>query len=141
MTRTDRIVRLGIAGSVALLSAMPALAASPSDPTVQVWSAMRGTEPAALLAAINSLPVSELAIDDQPYCAADGEIAATLEQDFSEHPVDLDNASGTELWGSDLMGTWTLVAPREDDTSCIIASGIGFTTDKTAEAFYTVAGL
>lgn len=141
MTRTDRIVRLGIAGSVALLSAMPALSASPSDPTVQVWSAMQGTEPAALLASVDSLPVSELAIDDQPYCAADHEIAATLEQDFSEHPVDLDGDSGTELWGSDLMGTWTLVAPREDDTSCIIASGIGFTTDKTAEAFYTVAGL
>ena len=140
MTRADRITRLGCAGVVALLSVTPALSASPNQP-VQGWSAMQGIEPAALLEDIQSMPVSELAIDDQPYCAADAEIAATLEQDFAEHPVEMGGAQGTELWGSDQLGTWTLVAPRDDQTSCIIASGIGFSTDKTAEAYYTVAGL
>ena len=39
------------------------------------------------------------------------------------------------------MGTWTLVATRPDDTSCIIASGIGYDDRKAAEVYYTTAGL
>ena len=141
MTRADRIVRLGLAGSVVLLGAMPAFSASRSDQPLQVWSAMQGIAPAALLEDVHALPLSEMAIDDQPYCAADQEIAETLTTDFNEVPVDHSDDSGTELWGSDQLGTWTLVAPRADDTSCIIASGIGFTADRQTEAYYTVAGL
>ncbi|WP_410216318.1 hypothetical protein [Paracoccus sp. (in: a-proteobacteria)] len=142
MTRTaHRIARLGIAGSVALLVAMPALSASRPDQSVQGWSAMQGIDPATLLSQVQTMPLSEQAIDDQPYCASDAEIAQTLTQDFDEEPVNVAGAGGTELWGSDLMGTWTLVAARPDETSCIIASGIGYSDEKSAEAFYTVAGL
>lgn len=140
MTRADRITRLGIAGAVALLSVTPALSASPTQP-IQGWSAMQGVTPAALVVDIRTMPVSEVATDDQPYCATDAEIAATLRQDFDEHPIELTGAQGTQLWGSDDLGTWTLVAPRDDQTSCIIASGIGFSDDHGAQAFFTVAGL
>ena len=140
MTRADRITRLGCAGVVALLSVTPALSASPNQP-VQGWSAMQGIEPAALLEDIQTMPVSEMAVDDQPYCADDAEIAATLEQDFAEHPVDMTGVQGTQLWGSDQLGTWTLVAPRDDQTSCIIASGIGFSDDRSTQAYFQVAGV
>ena len=140
MTRADRITRLGCAGVVALLSVTPALSASPNQP-VQGWSAMQGIEPAALLEDIQTMPVSEMAVDDQPYCADDAEIAATLEQDFAEHPVDMTGVQGTQLWGSDQLGTWTLVAPRADQTSCIIASGIGYEGGTDVKLYYTTAGL
>lgn len=140
MTRADPIIRLGLAGAMALLSVTPVLSASPQQP-VEGWSAMEGITPAALLDQIDALPVSELAVDDQPYCASDDEIAATLRHDFAEQPIETAGAQGTELWGSDQLGTWTVVAPRDDDTSCIIASGIGYSDDRSAEAYYTVAGL
>ena len=140
MTRADRITRLGCAGVVALLSVTPALSASPNQP-VQGWSAMQGIEPAALLEDIQTMPVSEMAVDDQPYCADDAAIAATLEQDFAEHPVDYDRGARHAAVGSDQLGTWTLVATRADQTSCIIASGIGFSDDRSTQAYFQVAGL
>lgn len=141
MTHADRIIRLGCAGAIALLGVTPALSVTPASQPVQGWSAMQGIEPVALLNDIRSMPVSEVATDDQPYCAADAEISATLEQDFSEHPVDLTGAQGTQLWGSEQLGTWTLVAPRDAQTSCIIASGIGFSQARSTAEYYTVAGL
>ncbi|RJL04087.1 hypothetical protein D3P06_09500 [Paracoccus aestuarii] len=136
MTRADRIVRLGLAGAVALLGTLPA-AAQP----VQAWSAMEGVEPATLLQDIRDMPLSEVAIDDQPYCADDFEIAFTLSHDFGEEPIETAGAQGTELWGSDLLGTWTLVAPRDNETSCIIASGVGYSDDEGVDTYFTVAGL
>ncbi|MFN3526164.1 MAG: hypothetical protein ACK4YU_08730 [Paracoccus sp. (in: a-proteobacteria)] len=142
MTRTaSRTARLGLAGSVALLMALPSLASARADQPVQSWSAMAGVEVAALLDQVDDLPLSEVAIDDQPYCAVDDEIAHTLNHDFAEQPVLTAGLGGTELWASELMGTWTLVAPRDDDTSCIIASGIGYHDERDAEVYYSSAGL
>lgn len=143
MTRTaPRLACLGLAGSAALLMALPAVSATPSvDQPVQSWSAMAGVEVAALLEQVDELPLSEAAVDDQPYCAPDAEIAFTLSTDFAEQPVVTAGAGGTELWASDLMGTWTVVAPRADDTSCIIASGIGYNDEREAEVYYSSAGL
>ena len=142
MYRTaNRISRLGMAGSVALLMAMPAYSAIRSDQPVQGWSAMEGIDTATLLQQAQDMPTSDMAVGDQPYCAADSEIHQTLTQDFSENRIDAQQHAGTELWGSDQMGTWTLVAPRKDNTSCIIASGIGFDEEKSVEVYYTTAGL
>lgn len=142
MTRTaTRIARLAMVGSVTLLTAMPTLAATPADQPIQGWSAMQGTDTATLLRDVQSMPVSDLATEDQPYCASDAEIANTLEHDFNELPIDTENADGTKLWGSDQLGTWTLVAARQDQTSCIIASGIGFDDASSTQAYYDVAGL
>lgn len=142
MTRTaTRIARLAMVGSVTLLTAMPSLAATPADQPIQGWSAMQGTDTATLLRDVQTMPVSEHATEDQPYCASDAEIAKTLEHDFNELPVHAEEADGTELWGSAQMGTWTLVAARGDKTSCIIASGIGFDGDSSVQVYYDVAGL
>lgn len=141
MTRTaPRIARLGLAGSAALLLALPAFASNHADQPVESWSAMAGVEVATLLNQVEDLPLSEVAVDDQPYCAGDDEIAHTLQHDFAEAPVLTAGLGGTELWASDLMGTWTLVAPRADETSCIIASGVGFNEERDADVYYSSAG-
>lgn len=142
MYRTaTRIARLGMVGSVALLMAMPAYSAIRPDQPVQAWSAMNGVDTATLLQQAQDMPTSDMAVGDQPYCADNAEIHQTLKHDFSETRVDAKPHDGTELWGSDQMGTWTLVAPRADSTSCIIASGIGFDEGRDVEVYYTTAGL
>lgn len=142
MTRIAQCTaRLMMAGSVALLTAMPALAAARPDQPVQAWSALAGVPVPALLDRAGELPVTDMAIGDRPYCAPDAEITMVLEHDFNEAPVDDRTHSGTQLWGSDQLGTWTLVAPRADETSCIIASGIGFHPDRDVEIYYRTAGL
>lgn len=141
MTRmAPRFDRLAMAGAVAMLMLTPAQAATRSDQPVQAWSAMDGIPVVALLEQAQDMPVSDLAIGDQPYCAEDAEIHQTLLHDFREQPVDTSH-EGTQLWGSDDTGTWTLVAPRADGTSCIIASGIGFKASADVEVYYKTAGL
>ncbi|MDO5614258.1 MAG: hypothetical protein Q4G14_13590 [Paracoccus sp. (in: a-proteobacteria)] len=132
-----------IAATAAVLTTALTLASPAAAAPIKAWSAMAGVEPAVLLHTAQELPLSAAAVDDQPYCAPNAEIAMTLRQDFAEQRIDTAGVQGhdTELWGSDLMGTWTLVAARDDDTSCIIASGIGFDTDTDSTAFYRTAGL
>lgn len=142
MTRIAlRIARFGLAGSVTALMAMPALSATRPDQPVQAWSAMAGVDTATLLEQAQDLPTSDMAVGDQPYCADNAEIRATLRHDFNEAPVPGDGHAATELWASEQMGTWTLVAPRRDDTSCIIASGIGYDQARDVDVYYRTAGL
>lgn len=136
-----RIARSALAGCVVALMAMPALSATRPDQPVQAWPAMAGVSVPVLLERAQTLPVSDLAVGDQPYCAADAEIHETLGQDFAESPVPGDGHAATELWASDRMGTWTLVAPRADGTSCIIASGIGYDAARDPAVYYRTAGL
>lgn len=147
MTRiASRIARLGLAGSVVLSMAMPAVSATRPDQPVQAWPAMAGVPIEVLLERAQTLPVSDMAAGDQPYCAADAEIHQTLKHDFAESPVagagqDTTAQDTTELWASDQMGTWTLVAPRADGTSCIIASGIGYDAGRDTDVYFHTAGL
>lgn len=142
MTRiAPRIAHLGIAASVAALMALPALSATRPDHPVQAWPAMAGVDTATLLEQAQDLPTSDRAVDDQPYCAVDREIHQTLKHDFDESPVPIDGHAATELWASHQMGTWTLVVPRQDDTSCIIASGIGYDTARDVDVYYQTVGL
>lgn len=142
MTRTAfRITRFGMAAGIAAAMALPAIAATRPDQPVQAWPAMAGVDTATLLEQAQDLPTSDMAIGDQPYCAADAEIQQTLRHDFNEAPVSGDGHAATELWASQQMGTWTLVAPRRDDTSCIIASGIGYDTARNVDVYYQTVGL
>ena len=137
----NNIACLSAAAGVALLSVVPAVAAPRPDAPVEGWSAMRGVLPAAMLEHIDAMPLSEDAIADQPYCATDDEIQSTLTHDFSEELIVTAGFAATELWGSDQLGTWTLVAARADETSCIIASGTGFSDDRTPDVYFQTAGL
>ncbi len=78
----------------------------------------------------------------EPTCQTNDALAATLTHDFAETPV----AQAVEgdglvmqLWSSDLMGTWTMVHRGTDGISCIVSSGIGWTTASTpADVFDNV---
>ncbi|MBU2957215.1 hypothetical protein Q4511_09220 [Paracoccus sp. 1_MG-2023] len=137
----NNIACAAAATGVALLSALPAAAAPQPGAPVEGWSAMRGVQPAAMLDHIDAMPLSEDAVADQPYCASDAEIQNTLTHDFSEELVVTAGFAATELWGSEQMGTWTLVAARADETSCIIASGTGFSDQRTPDVYFQTAGL
>lgn len=73
-----RIASLLTAGSVMLLTSLPAVSATRPDQPVQAWSAMAGVDVPALLDRARDLPVSDMAVGDQPYCANDPEIHQTL---------------------------------------------------------------
>lgn len=107
------------------------------------WSAIEGSDAAALIGHADSYGTGGDAAPGDPYCDASKTIARTLSHDFGETLVQ-DAKLGravTQLWGSDLMGTWTLVMARDDEVSCVIASGIGFRTDVDPRTFYVQAGL
>lgn len=107
------------------------------------WSAVIGSDVSALLARGHEFDAGTAAAADAPYCDADAAIARTLSHDFGEALVDDARIGGavTQLWGSDLMGTWTLVMARPDNTSCVVASGIGFSSGENPGVYYTKAGL
>lgn len=130
--------------ALALAGLAPAATAAIHDAApLRGYSAMAGVPVPDMLRQAQDLPLSENAVGDQPYCAPDAEIEATLAQDFDESLVDTGGhqGMGTALWGSEMMGTWTLVATRDDDTSCIIASGTGFAPRHAPQVYYAVAGL
>ncbi|MBK4217599.1 hypothetical protein JJJ17_16840 [Paracoccus caeni] len=131
------LARLVLAGGAALIVSMPVHAAIRAEQPLQ-----EQTMP-ALSPEITSgdMPTADMAIGEEPYCADHIEIRRTLTHDFSEDHVDSHDPDGTELWGSAQMGTWTLVEPMRDGTSCIIASGTGFDGKREAETYYFSAGL
>lgn len=104
------------------------------------WSAIAGMDTRQVLEIARNLPLSQETQDDQPYCDRAPEMARTLQQDFDEKLVAHGN-DDTSLWGSTLMGTWTLVLNRPDRTSCVIASGIGYSAHTSPMLYYHQAGL
>ncbi|MEF9601177.1 hypothetical protein O4J55_02145 [Paracoccus sp. PXZ] len=104
------------------------------------WSAIAGMDPRAVREVARTLPLSENAVDDQPWCDRKAELERTLRHDFGESKV-ASGGEGTTLWGSQVMGTWTVVFERPDATSCVIASGIGFSDGTNPEVFFVKAGL
>lgn len=140
MTRpARRLARLILAGSIALLPVGSAFSATRSDRPMQGGSATQGTDAATPPDQARDMPETDMVAGDRPYCASPAEIAGTLKHDFEETRVDSDPAQGTELWGSALMGTWTLVAARGGD-DCIIASGTGYAPGREAVIHDRVAG-
>lgn len=104
------------------------------------WSAVAGMDPREVRELARRLPLSENASGDQPWCDRDAAVESTLRHDFGEARVAAGDR-GTVLWGSALMGTWTVVLERPDATSCVIASGIGFSDGANPGLFFTRAGL
>ena len=104
------------------------------------WSAVAGMETSAVIELARTLPLSRDARADQPWCDQSDQLAQTLSHDFAEEKV-ATGAKGTQLWGSALMGTWTMVLDRGDATSCIVASGIGYRDGASPRQFFTQAGL
>ncbi|UFM65717.1 hypothetical protein LOS78_07065 [Paracoccus sp. MA] len=142
-TLIPRIAPVLLAG----LLALPALSAQAAIQTREEnaanprgWSAVAGMDPRAVRELARTLPLSDEAVDDQPWCDRKAAIEATLRHDFGESRI-ASGSQGTTLWGSDLMGTWTVVFERPDATSCVIASGIGFSDQTSPQVFFVKAGL
>ncbi len=107
------------------------------------WSAVEGSDAATLASHVDDYKAGDQAEPGEPYCDAAPTITETLSHDFGEALVS-DTKLGadvTQLWGSDVMGTWTLVVARQDDLSCVIASGIGYTSGANPDLFFAQAGL
>lgn len=121
--------------AAATITGRDANAASPRG-----WSAVQGMDPSAVRDMARTLPVSRQAAVDQPWCAPDAEVEASLRHEFEEDRV-ASNGRDTALWGSAIMGTWTVVLERPDAVSCVIASGIGFSEGTSPDAYFTRVGL
>ncbi len=142
--KMPQMTRIVPAALLALALALPAAAAvtsrADSQENPHSWSAIAGMAPQAVAELAQTLPLSDAATGDQPWCDRRAEVAQTLTHDFGEEKV-ATGAQGVALWGSDLMGTWTMVLDRADATSCVIASGIGYSDTTSPQVFFTQAGL
>lgn len=71
---------------------------------------------------------------DQPFCDQSASVAATLAHDFAETRQET-WTQGTDmvmqLWGSEVMGTWTLLHVGQDGIACVVSSGTGWTDGAT----------
>ena len=131
----------------ALIAALPVTAAQSAIDTakhpeaaVKGWTAVAGMSGPDVLNLARTLPVVTEASGDQPWCAHSAEVGAALKSEFDEALVTR-RADGTQLWGSDTMGTWTVVLTRADQTQCVIASGIGYEDGANPLAYYAKVGL
>ncbi len=89
-----------------------------------------------------------LAADDQPYdeahCMMHAAMAENLNHDFAEKRVETrvsDDGLVMELWGSEVMGTWTILHKGTDGVSCIVTSGIGWAADAAPDQVFASADL
>ncbi|WP_299362335.1 hypothetical protein [uncultured Paracoccus sp.] len=110
-----------------------------NQPLVKAWSAVSGMSAQQVVDLATTLPAG---VDDAgtPWCDATAEVTGTLQGEFGETLV-AHNNDGLHLWGSEQMGTWTMVLARPDRTSCVVASGIGYTGDASPVAIFSTAGL
>ena len=142
--KMPQMTRIAPTALLALALALPASAAITSREdnlaAPRGWSAMAGMDPHAVAEMARSLPLSDQAADDQPWCDHRAEVERTLTHDFGEEKI-ATAARGMVLWGSELMGTWTMVLDRADATSCVIASGIGYSDGTNPQVCFTKAGL
>lgn len=134
------------AAAAAMLLAAPA-ARSAIEPGVQLaatpikgWTAVAGLSGPAVVALARTLPLSSEARGDQPWCDLASTVDKALRTEFDERPV-TGRPDGTQLWGSDLMGTWTVVLGRADGAHCIVASGIGYRDGTDPLDFYAKVDL
>ncbi len=139
-------MRMSHLAAAALVALLPVGAAQssvdatvPSSP-IKGWPAVAGLSGADVLELARSLPATTEGDAGQPWCDDAAAVQASLDGDFDERLV-MARGDGTQLWGSDLMGTWTVVLARTDRTNCIIASGIGYQDGANPAAFYAKVGL
>ena len=139
-----RVTRIALPAAVAALTVTGAQSAVDPAPVehaaVKGWTAVAGMSGAAVLELARTLPVPTEADGDQPWCDQAPVVRSALKAEFEERLVTR-RADGTQLWGSDMMGTWTVILDRADNTQCVIASGIGYQDGADPGAFYAKVGL
>lgn len=104
------------------------------------WSAVAGMDTHQVMQIARHTEIGEVSSSEHPYCDLDQTVQETLAHDFGEKLIS-QGSQDTQLWGSSAMGTWTVVLARQDATSCVIASGIGYSEDANPGLYFTKAGL
>lgn len=121
--------------------ARAALLAAPAETAlVRGWTAVAGMSGPEVVQLARHLPVETDPAGDKPWCDAAPVVQSALSAEFEEAMV-ARRADGTQLWGSDTMGTWTVLLERADATQCVIASGIGYRDGVDPGALYARVGL
>ena len=139
--RFPRIALVAALAAIPVTTAQSAILPSPVlNAPVRGWTAVAGLSGPEVVELARSLPVETEASGNLPWCDAAPVVSAALKSEFEENLVTR-RADGTQLWGSDLMGTWTVLLERPDNTNCVIASGIGYQDGVDPGAFYAKVGL
>lgn len=138
---------LALAAASALMSVAPAnLALSATQggavmrDQVKGWPAVAGLSGREVLTLARTLPATPEVDPAKPWCDTAASVDRQLDDQFAESLITR-GSEGTQLWGSPLMGTWTVVLARPDQTSCIIASGIGFEEGANPAIYFGRVGL
>lgn len=139
-----RFPRIALAAAIAALPvsvAQSAILPSPAlNAPVKGWTAVAGLSGPEVVELARTLPLETEASGNLPWCDAAPVVSAALKSEFEENLI-ARRADGTQLWGSGLMGTWTVLLERADNTNCVIASGIGYQDGVDPGAFYAKVGL
>lgn len=139
--RFPRIALVAALAAIPVTTAQSAILPSPVlNAPVKGWTAVAGLSGPEVVELARSLPVETEAAGHLPWCDEAPVVSAALKSEFEENLV-ARRADGTQLWGSDLMGTWTVLLERPDNTNCVIASGIGYQDGVDPGAFYAKVGL
>lgn len=139
--RFPRIALVAALAAVPVSAAQSAIVTTPAlNAPVRGWTAVAGLSGPEVVELARTLPVETEASGHLPWCDAAPVVSAALKSEFEENLVTR-RADGTQLWGSDLMGTWTVLLERADNTNCVIASGIGYQDGVDPGAFYAKVGL
>ncbi len=117
-----------------------ALARSTAEGPVRGWTSVAGMTGPEVVQLARHLPVETDPDSDKPWCDAAPVVQSALTAEFEETMV-ARRADGTSLWGSDAMGTWTVLLERADTTHCVIASGIGYRDGVDPGSLYARVGL
>lgn len=101
----------------------------------RAYSAIEGMSVRDVMAVARTLPATTVD-PDQPWCDLSGAVDESLRAEFGEQRVA--NQDGLILYGSDEAGTFTLVMPRTDKTSCVVGSGTGYRDASNPSSIYSV---
>ena len=139
--RFHRVALAALAATLSVGAAQSAVVPSPVlNAPVRGWTAVAGMSGPEVVELVRSLPARTTeASGNLPWCDAAPVVSTALKSEFDENLV-ARRADGTQLWGSDMMGTWTVLLER-GDTHCVIASGIGYQDGVDPGAFYAKVGL
>ncbi|WP_136648732.1 hypothetical protein [Paracoccus aeridis] len=137
--RTAALILAATAAVAPVTAAHSAVEARGELPAVKAWSAVAGMSARQVVDLAGTLPTGS-ADAGTPWCDASAQIHGALDAEFGETLV-LAKRDGLRLWGSDEMGTWTMVFERPDGSSCIVASGIGYQDGTDPSVIFRTAGL
>lgn len=100
--------------------------------------------PASSNLSVNDIMERPAQTANQPFCDQTAEVTATLASDFAESEQSAwveGKDMALQLWGSDMMGTWTLLHVGQDGIACVVSSGTGWSEGVTHQDILAMADI